>query len=158
MANLKEIADNFGVTARHLQNVLDLADAVARISNFESAEGEAKIRIAQLQNEAEVIATGVEQSKAEAVTIIADARELAAEVVSKANARAAKADAAAQASIDDANARVAEIVAAGEVSKAEIAAEIDKLAAVHLEKQIELNDLGAKIERAQAKIAEILGV
>lgn len=153
--------DGVRTLARGFQAVIDLAEEVERIGNFEQAAAEHQAAIAARKRELEEIDAQVkarrEADAAEASTTVADAKAEAARIVEAAKAEAADVKARARANADKAEAAAK----AATTRLAEINAEIDaarsngEAGVKALTEQAEA--LEQRIAEARAAAAKLLG-
>lgn len=157
MAKANEAVENVKSLARTFQSVIDLADALGEVANIDNAVNERKSIIAKLDVE---IATRKDEEAAahnavllletKAKTIISEAEVVAAEIRTKATAEAAevvaKTDAIAAKTMDNVKAVDKDLN--------------DKVSAVNAlldGKYAELQEVEAKLEKARASVAKLLG-
>jgi chromosome segregation ATPase len=157
MADLNQAIEQVRGVARTFQAVIDLSEAVGQLASLEQAVSENRAALAKLQAE-----NAAEQARSADLAVQAQA------TIDEANAKAEAVMQSAQAHADtlmaDAQGRV-DILLAGANAETETAANAvaeAKATLTSIETDIaarsqELADIHAKIERAKAKMAEILG-
>ena len=157
MADTKEIVENFRVTARHFQNVLDMVEVLDRVGDVERAESEARLRLGQLRDDTAKAEEELEDIKATGKQVRSAAKTAAQQATDEARAKAEQIVASAK---DQAQAMIADAAVQSEAAQAR-AAQADAAAGAATEKaaalRAEIDALETRIARARAKMHEILG-
>ena len=157
MADIKAAIENVKSLSRTFQSVIDLADALEGMSSIEQAVNDKKNKIVVLDKEIttkivdrDKITDELQKQNDLLEQIKSDTTTEADKIINEAKEDAARIK-------DDAH-QLAKT--ALDKSKAQLKQMADTLASTELQKRAveqELSDLNAKIERARAKMAELLG-
>jgi hypothetical protein len=157
MADIKDALANFQPLARMFRSVIEVADAMEGVGNIEQAASEHQIILNGLAVELKTARTALAKAKADASGVLVDAAEEAAAIKAKAKADAAAVTAKAAAVQDKAADEVKALTDAAHATvEAAHAEAVEAIAERDAAKQ-ELADLQAGIDRARAKVAELLG-
>ena len=143
--------------ARVFHSVIDLAEVLGEVASVEQATGEAKVFLVRAQAEVAAERERLADLKMQSALTIEHAEQRARNLSAKADACVANAEAAALA-LREATTKTcdAEIGKAREATAAASHA-VAELTAQAQHKSRELADIEAKINRAKAKMAELLG-
>lgn len=157
MANLNEAVENVKSLSRTFQSVIDLANALGDVQSIEQAISESNMRLVKAKKEADWLAATNENAKNDATKLLSDAEFKANEILTSAKQEA---DALKESSLEyskkhQANGKVME--EKSRIIQAEIDAKLLAMDESIKVKEQELSDLTAKIDRAKAKMAEMLG-
>lgn len=158
MADLDKALSNVKSLARTFQSVIDLADAMTQVASVEQAAREAQARLDGHRKEAEAVQGAIANARAQTAAMMSSAKAEA----EKANQATEKARKDAQLEVETARAYAAQIRRdADEQVKTSLDAAEKKLHAINATvnaRTQELSDLEARISKAKAKMAEMLGV
>lgn len=157
MADTKEIVENFRVTARHFQNVLDMVEVLDRVGDAERAAAEAKLKLQQTQAALVEAEEQLEDTKATCKQVRSAAKTAAAQLVADAQAKAETVIAEAEATKAEALAEAEAAKAKAQVVRNSALAALNEAEAHKAQLETEAMDLELRIERARSKMAEILG-
>lgn len=157
MVDSREAVENVKNLARVFQSVIDLAAQLEGAQSVEQAVRATNAQLVQMRKEVKVVQAQRDQAAAEATTLLENARVQADQIVADAKGVADKADTLQQAAHADAQ----RIVALAK-TEADAWTKAAREAAEAANKQAEaarheLADMEAKIERARAKMRDILG-
>lgn len=147
--DLKKIIDLFSP-------INDAISIIEKVATLEQAENEAKQRIDKLRKEAAKIEADNIKAESEAGAIMATAQEKANGLGVAANTELANAKAKAEAILAEARAQAKTLTAAADEKVKKLQDQADAALAAVKERNAELADLEAKIEKAKAQIAKML--
>ena len=157
MADTRETVERVRNFARSFQAVIDLADALEGMASVQQACNEANIELSRLQKQIGMLVTTRDKEQ-DALTIVrADAAQIRDDVNVWRVAEMANAERDAERVRHDAMQAAASIEAEIEHK---MSAAMTQLAGINIDIETrgkELNDIEARIARAKAKMAELLG-
>lgn len=154
--SIPEALETFRSVARNFQAVIDLADALGEVSSLEQANAEAKMRADNIAAQADAALTllkktqdDIEQARIDLANVIEDAQAKAEQTTSDAKAKAT-------AIIDEATARAGVIIGNAYTDRDKAVGELMAITQDVLAKENELTETQGKLDRALAKINQLL--
>lgn len=157
MVSTSEAIENVRSLSRVFQSVIDLADALGNVANVEQAINETHARLSQARAELTHAQAERDAARAEAADLRSQAREKVKIAAADAEQRLADAEQRAAQLLADARSSIEAEQKAADEKLAAKNAELRDCMAQTAEATQALADLEARITRAKAKMAEMLG-
>ena len=157
MSTFKEAAESALRLTRMLGDLATVSDTIARCGDLEAAEGEAKLRLNNLNREIADAKEAIALLDVSAVAQRAAAEQAAADIRAAADAYAAQARADAEAQAEAIRLAALAEVDAAKAQATEWHGKVEEAIKQVDSKTAELGAIEARIARAQAKVSELLG-